>query len=62
MITWKIHKIKKKSKGSQTTGKSKGLNPTSLQRYMCRANRSWKHPLYSLIMGHGFFLRKRTSK
>ena len=58
MITWKIHQIKKQHKGSQTTGISKGIKSTPLQRYMCRSNRSYKHPLYSVIMGHGEFQRK----
>lgn len=58
MITWKIKAIKKAHKGSQTTGKSKGICSTSLQRYMCRSNRSYKHPQYSEIMGTGFFTRK----
>ena len=61
MDTWKAHKVKKSQKGSQTTGKSKGIVSSPLQRYMCRSNRSYKHPLYQEIMGHGLFQR-RTRK
>lgn len=58
MVTWKIKVIKKKGKGSQTTGRSKGITSSGLQRFMCRRNRSYKHPLYDTIMGHGEFSRK----
>ena len=58
MGTWKIKVVKKANKGSRTTGKSKGIIATSLQRYMCRKNRSWKHPLYNIIMGTGEFTRR----
>ena len=60
MITWKLKVIKKKGKGSQTTGRSKGIVSTTLRRFMCRRNRSYKHPLYQEIMGHGEFPRKAT--
>lgn len=40
----------KSSRPSQTTGKSKGLRPSQLQRYMCRANRSYKNRDYGRIM------------
>jgi hypothetical protein len=36
--------------GSQTSGKSKGIRPTSIQRFMCTRNRSHKHPLYDVVM------------
>ena len=58
MVTWKVKLIKKKGKGSQTTGRSKGIISSSLQRFMCRRNRSYKHSLYSVIMGCGEFPRK----
>lgn len=58
MVTWKIKVIKKKGKGSQTPGKQKGIVSSSLQRFMCRRNRSYKHPLYAEIMGNGEFTRK----
>lgn len=35
---------------SQTTGKSKGIRPSPLDRYICRRNRSYKHPSYALVM------------
>lgn len=40
----------KKSRPSQTTGRSKGIKPTALQRSLCRRNRSYKHPLYAEVM------------
>lgn len=50
MGTWKTAQIKKKSRGSQSTGKSKGIFATTIQKFMCRRNRSWKHPLYDEVM------------
>ena len=50
MGTWKLKQLSKKTKGSQTTGKSKGIITTALERMMCRRNRSWKHPLYGAVM------------
>lgn len=58
MGSWKKKQISKKAKGSQTTGKQKGINPSQLIKWMCRHNRSWKHPLYSLLMCSGEFPRK----
>ncbi len=40
----------KKSRPSQTTGKSKGIVATALQKTMCRRNRSYKNPNYGAIM------------
>lgn len=37
---------------SQTTGKSKGIRPSALERYMCRHNRSYKHPKYGEVMAN----------
>jgi hypothetical protein len=50
MGTWKAKKIAKKARGSQATGKSKGISSSTLQKYMCRRNRSWKHSLYGEVM------------
>ena len=47
MGEWKNKVIKKKGKGSQTTGKTKGINPSTLDRYMARAGRAYKHPGYA---------------
>ena len=47
MGNWKRKIIKKKGRGSQTTGKTKGINPSTLDRYMAAANRSYKHPGYA---------------
>jgi ribosomal protein S14 len=65
MGTWRTKhkhpKTKTQSKlrnSSQSTGRSKGIIPTPLQKWMCRKNRSWKDPLYFAIMGHGEFKRK----
>jgi hypothetical protein len=35
---------------SSTSGKSKGLVPTPLQRYMCSASRSYKRTDYEEVM------------
>ena len=40
----------KSHRPSQTTGRSKGIKPTALERFMCRHNRSYKHPLYKRVM------------
>lgn len=58
MGTWKRRKLVKGQRASRTTGKSKGIVSSTLQRYMCRANRSWRHPLYEEIMGYGQFVNK----
>lgn len=50
MGTWKSRQISKAKKGSQTTGREKGIKATPLQKYMCRANRSYKHPNYASVM------------
>lgn len=50
MGRWKFKTISKKNKGSQTTGRQKGIASSALERYACRHNRSWKHPNYSAIM------------
>jgi hypothetical protein len=50
MGNWKKKLIQKKGRGSQTTGKSKGIVATALQKSMCRRNRSYKHPNYGVIM------------
>lgn len=58
MGEWKRKIIKKKGKGNQTTGRQKGIVSSQLQRWMCRHNRSWRHPAYALVMGDGEFIRK----
>lgn len=50
MGTWKVRAISKKTKGSQTTGRSKGIISTPLERSFCRRNRSYKNPLYNVVM------------
>jgi len=50
MSTWKSKIIKKKGKGSQTTGRQKGIRASALQKYMCRRGRSYRHPLYGEVM------------
>mgnify|MGYP001578009302 CR=1 FL=1 len=60
MGTWRKRKLVKGQRASQTTGRSKGIVATVLQKYMCRRNRSWKDPLYQQVMGNGEF--KRTGK
>lgn len=50
MGEWKSRKIEKGNKGSQTSGKSKGIITSPLQRTMCRRTRSWKHPRYAEVM------------
>lgn len=50
MSTWKARKIAKASKGRSESGRSKGIIATPLERWMCRASRSYKHPMYDMIM------------
>lgn len=50
MGNWKKRKLVKGLRASQTTGKSKGINPSPLARTMCRRNRSYKHPQYTEVM------------
>lgn len=50
MGKWKARKMVKGQRASQTTGKSKGLVPAPLARFMCRRNRSYKHPEYDAVM------------
>lgn len=50
MGNWKSKIIAMQHKGSSTTGKSKGIITTPLERTICRRNRSWKHPLYNEVM------------
>jgi len=46
----KAHHIVKPQRGNQTSGKSKGIRALALEKYMCRHNRSYKHPLYEEVM------------
>jgi hypothetical protein len=50
MGNWKRRTISKKTKGSQSTGRSKGIISSPLERTLCRRNRSWKNPLYTRVM------------
>lgn len=50
MGTWKKKIIEKKSKGRHETGRSKGIVASALEKYLCKRNRSWKHPLYGMVM------------
>lgn len=61
MGTWKRAIIRKKSRGSQSTGKSKGIVATMMGKFMCRRNRSWKHPLYGEVMA-GLGIKKAGKK
>lgn len=47
MGTWKTKVIRKKGRGSQTTGRAKGIIATTLSKFICRRNRSYKDRLYS---------------
>lgn len=47
MGTWRQRKIKKGQRASRTPGNKKGLVPPSWARYICRSNRSYKHPQYA---------------
>ncbi len=48
---WKRNTRKKASKGSQTSGRTKPKNlccqPTQLDKYMARHNRSYRHPEFA---------------
>lgn len=48
MLDWKNKSFKKKKQASQSNGKDKygKKYPTQLQKWMAKANRSWKHPEY----------------
>ena len=50
MGTWKKRKLVKGQRASRETGKKKGLVPTTIQKWMCRTGRSYKHPLYEVVM------------
>lgn len=61
MGDWKARKLVKGLRASRSTGKSKGLVPDALARYMCRSNRSYKHPLYGEVMAR-LGSRKKSAK
>lgn len=46
MGDWKSRTFEKKGRASQSTGKSKGIVASALDKFMCRRNRSYKHPLF----------------
>lgn len=50
MGTWCARKLAKKNRGSQSTGRQKGIVASALQKYMCRRNRSYLHPRYQEVM------------
>jgi hypothetical protein len=50
MGQWRARKILKKGRGSQTTGRTKGIVASPLQKWMCRHGRSYKHRLYEETM------------
>lgn len=50
MGTWKTRKLVKGIRASRTTGKSKGIIASPLERTMCRRNRSYKNPQYQTVM------------
>lgn len=50
MGTWKKKLIKKQGKRSVSTGKSKGIVSTPLERTICRRNRSYKMREYAAVM------------
>lgn len=47
---WKATVFGKKTRASQTTGRSKGMCPPTIFRTMCKRSRSYKLPQYSVIM------------
>jgi hypothetical protein len=51
MGTWKARKVVKGSRASRTPGNKKGLVPPQWARYICRNNRSYKHPEYERWCG-----------
>lgn len=44
---WKVRKLQKGLRTSQESGRKKGLVPPAWARYICRHNRSTKHPMYA---------------
>lgn len=50
MGQWKARVLKKKGRGSQATGRSKGIVASPIQKYMCRRNRSYKLANYGAVM------------
>jgi len=50
MGPWKRRKLEKGVRGKQESGRSKGIIASPLERFICRSNRSYKHPEYDRIM------------
>lgn len=48
MGNWKARKLQKGLRASREAGRKKGLVPPSWARYICRSNRSYKHPFYAI--------------
>jgi hypothetical protein len=44
---WNARKQQKGVRASRESGKKKGLVPPQWAKYICRSNRSYKHPDYS---------------
>lgn len=39
---WKVRKIEKEGKGRHEAGKTKGIMPTTMQRFCCRNSRAYR--------------------
>lgn len=54
MGLWNQHRMKKEHHTAQQTKERGKKGPTcqssALERFMCRKNRSWKHPRYQQVM------------
>ena len=50
MGNWKRKTFEKRTKASRTTGKSKGIVASPLERTICRRNRSYKMREYAAVM------------
>lgn len=50
MGKWKARQLVKGARRSVTTGKSKGIVSTAMERTICRRNRSWKMREYAPTM------------
>lgn len=44
------HAKQKAKPSSSTSGRSKNIYASPLQRGICRRNRSWRHPQYETVM------------
>ena len=46
----KDHHIKRLTRSSQSTGRSKGIKPSQILKWVCRHNRSYKHINYEAVL------------